>query len=168
MIFHGEKTGRWPLRVSLLILIAGGLMQTQHWPYGKEVVAAGAAGLLVFYPVRFFAKKGKQWLDYVKLLLIPLWAITTVLRVYHLPYANVIGWAPTLLFLVWFFSEGTCYIRAGFNDQSQGKWLGKTVFGVAAGLSVLGILFKIQHWPAANIMLILGVALIGIWLMMGE
>ncbi|WP_204344507.1 GldL-related protein [Psychroserpens algicola] len=151
-----------PLRLAVIILIYGALFKVMHWPYANPLMGFGSISILLLYLIRFFYKKEKVILDYVKLVIVLLWVFKYIIGVFHimsLPYIFEI--LLLVLCIWWLIEEGLDFIS---NRKLKGHLFLKSLyylfFGLTTCLLVVGIIFKIQHWPYGNIMFTLGVLLL--------
>ena len=161
-----KKILTFPLRLALIILLYGGLFKVMHWPYAQTLMLIGSTSIVVLYSIRFIYKKEKVRLDYVKLGLVLLWTTNYYLKAFHIlnvPYIFEI--VLLALFIWWFSEEGLTYFS---RRKLKGKQLLKAMYYLFLGTSiaciVLGITFKIQHWPFGNILFTFGVLLSSIML----
>lgn len=158
-----------PLRLVLIVLIFGALFKVMHWSYAKELMLIGGISIGVLYTIRFFNKKNKVQLDYVKVAFVLLWILNYFIKAFHLfsiPY--ILELALLILFLWWFISEGMDYI----NNRSFKKKgiIIKIIYYLLIGITVIslffGVLFKIQHWPYGSELFVLGTLLLCIALVL--
>ncbi len=129
-----------------------------HWPYSRELMFLGSIAIGVIYLIRFFNKKPKLRLDYVKLALVIIWVFSYFINVFHLyniPY--VIEVCLIILFIWWYAEEGFTYFK---NRKFKKKGLVRVMYYIllVIGLTtfLFGLLFKIQHWPYDSLLFVLG------------
>ena len=159
------KKYTWALKLFISWFLLGSLFLVMHWPFADQVLYAAAAVLAVFYPLRYLAKKNKQLLDHVKLLLAFSVSINIFFRNEHIiPHLIAV-----IFFSFWFFNEGLFYFKFKLqfwkNHQTESHILdenelsvpNKEYYRVAdvflavnAWLCAIGFIFKIMHWPFAS------------------
>ena len=159
-------------KILISILIIGILFKVQHWPFanGLLLIAYSLIGLL--YPIRFFYKKRKRLIDYIKLILIMSWSLDGVFFTLHLPYRNWVEILVGASFLLWVILELINFFRQ-FNNLGSAKeklvilkeLRPKTIFEIAGLVTFLGAIFKIQHWPYGLVLLIVGLSLVCVGLL---
>lgn len=150
--------------VSLALIGIGTIFKLYHWPMATAMLLLGFVFLaFIFYPSTIMAnyrKNGrKRILIHVLALLggIPL-MIGILFKVNHWPLATIllsVGWFILLFVLlpIWFFKK----IKEIETKRE------KTMYAIGAlGLILfeLSTLFKIQHWPGAAMLLLVGAILI--------
>lgn len=62
---------RWSLIASIVLFFSlgiGMLFKIQHWPYGDEVFLISSVAIAIVYSIHFVSKKGKAFLDVLKLI----------------------------------------------------------------------------------------------------
>lgn len=143
--------------IGLALLIAGVLLKIMHWP-GADIsfVAAWVLVLIAMvwrsiahHPIalRTFLR------DLFRLVLVSLW----LLHVMHLPGRAVAWWVLVGC------ACGVLWVDRARLWPKGGKkpWL----LALAGSSVVAGVLFKIMHWPYADLLLITGLlALVVLWL----
>lgn len=162
-----KKVLKIPIRIGIAILLLGILLKIQQLtPYANEIIVASVGLIAVCYTIRFWRKDQKLFLDYVKLILVDVWCINVVFSVWHLPYDYVFESITFISFLIWAVLEGTAYF-AKENEETdismnQILWNGLVVLG---SLSIIGgIMFKILHIGYSDILLGIGLLLIGAYI----
>tara|TARA_R110002074_G_scaffold28098_6_gene81051 strand:+ start:288 stop:821 length:534 start_codon:yes stop_codon:yes gene_type:complete len=157
-----QKILNLPLRLAIVILLFGALFKLMHWPFAKELMFLGGILIGVLYTIRFFNKKDKYQLDYVKLTFVLLWVFSYLVQVFHLFYVPYIFEVCLLiLFLWWFIKEGSSYFKnRKFNKKGPIRVMYYILIGLASFLLFFGLIFKIQHWPYGSELFVLGIVLL--------
>ena len=154
-----NKALTFPIRIALAFLIIGILFEIQHWPFSNQIILISGIVISILYTIRFFLKKNKVVLDYVKLPLVMLWVSTYMVKTLHLLNIhylfNIVLFA---LFVYWFINEGSSYFSNN-RKLKKGKLL-KVIYYLLSIITFLlilfGALFKIQHWPYGSEIITLG------------
>lgn len=124
--------------------------------FGYEAALVSLGLVLVFYSLRFWKKEPKRMVDIARYALVLTWSIHA-LSVLHA--GAFFGWAFMPLLAAALFWGGL-----EMKNQIQGnKSLTELHFLLFGGLAMemAGMIFKVQHWPGANVLLIMGVAIAG-------
>ena len=154
-----KKILRTPLRISIAILLLGMLTKILQWPYAIGIIFFGFLSLGILYTLRFRKKQNKEYVDYVKLILVLFWSTNGILRVLDFPYTLFFQIMTAITFIIWFVMEGTAYFlnedRKGKNNLNQILWNCIMVIGTLA--IIAGSLFKILEWAYAVPVLIFGI-----------
>ncbi len=157
-----------PLRISLMILVLGTLFKVMHWPYGQALISLSSALIMVLYGFRFYFKKDKTMLDYLKLAMVLLWTLSNLIKSFHLftiPYVFEI--LILVLIIWWLIAEGFALLFNRRLKKNKGikisyyVWLFTTI-----SLIAFGVVFKIQHWPFSNIMFTFGMLFLCVFLLL--
>lgn len=143
------------------------LMRISHWPYASEIILAAFATTGILYIVRFWKKPEKQFLDYIKLILVVFWASNGVLRALSFPYTLFFQIVIAITFLTWFIMEGTAYFldedRKVKNNKAQVIWNFAMVIGALA--IIAGSLLNVLNWEFAIPLLVVGIAIIAAYIL---
>jgi len=156
----------FPIRIALIILVYGVLFKVMHWLYAKQLILLGSGLIVLLYSLRFLYKKEKQTLDYVKLGLVLVWVFNYCIKGLHLfniPY--VLDLVLLILFVWWLITEGfTYFIRRKLKNSGVLKlfYYGFSITSLA--LIIIGVLFKIQHWPYGSLIFTFGSLLLSMML----
>lgn len=157
-----KKILNTPLRISIVILLLGLLAKMFQWPYAIGVVFFGFLAIGILYAIRFWRKSTRQYVDYVKLILVIFWTTNGILRILDFPYTLFFQIMTGITFVLWFIMEGTAYFldedRRAKNSLSQIVWNCILVVGTLAIIS--GSLLKILNWTYALPLLGFGILLI--------
>jgi len=157
MINIKDKKLRKPLRLLISLLIIGMLFKIIHWPYSSILIISAFSGIAVLYPIRFKNKTNKALLDYIKLVLVISWVLNSLFTLYHLPYGLLFKIITPIAFISWFAMEGLYYFSANGLKPIPLKYYG--IYVITGLLLLLGLAFKIMHWPYSTLLLILGFSL---------
>ena len=149
----------FPLRIAIIILIFGALFKIIHCPYANILMVIGGLSIGLLYSVRFFFKKGKSKLDYIKLTMIVLWVFSYLIKSFYFNfYSYIIDILLIVLFIYWFIVEGIYYFKN--RKFKKNKFL-KMIYYLLIGLTIFilffGITFKIQHWPYGALLFTIGI-----------
>ena len=162
-----KKILRTPLRILIALFLAGILMQILNLPYANEVLLASFFGIGILYSIRFFKKRDKRFVDYVKLVLVIFWTVNGIFRIMEFPYTIVFQVVIAVSFLTWFFLEGTAYFldedRRTKNSSYQILWNFALVFGTLGIIS--GSLLRILHWEYSIHLLSLGITVVAAYIL---
>ena len=162
-----KKILTMPLRVSIIVLLLGMLMKILEWPMATQVMFVSFAVTGVLYIVRFWKKAVKQFIDYVKLVLISFAATNGILNLMDFPYTIFFQVIIAISFVLWFILEGTAYFldddRRKKNSTVQLIWNLAMVAGTLA--IIAGSILKIFNWEYALPLLILGVFVVAAYIL---
>ncbi len=162
-----KKILKLPLRISLAILLSGILGKMLEWPYATNILLIGFAVLGFLYTIRFFNKAEKEFLDYIKLVLVSFWTLYGIFTVMNFPYTLFFLTMTTISFVLWFIMEGSAYFldedRRAKNSLYHILWNCALVLGTLGLIS--GSLLKILHWDYALHLLSLGITLIAAYIL---
>jgi hypothetical protein len=161
-IMRPPKRFTFILRAALVCVVLGAVFGFLRWTGDLVLYLIGVVTILVLYPFRYAAKRPKVFLDHVKLLLAESWAVVQVLTLLHWPYAFEVSILTTVCFLIWLFKAG---ISEFWTDKrtSPPSPISRTLYTAAFCLVIAGTLFRIQHWPYANVMLLAGLLCCAAW-----
>ena len=160
-----KKTLSIPIRISVSILLIGLLFHILHWPYSIYIISVSFCAISILYVFRFINKATKTSLDIVKLVLVISWSLHGIWTILHLAYITPIRLLAIISGIIWLIAEGFQYFR---TDEPQDfgikTKISNLIFILASILIILGVTFKIIHFPHATTLLIGGVACAIIWL----
>ncbi len=151
-----------PLRIALGVVLAGLVFRVQHWPGAGALLVTGVAGIVLIYPIRYAAKHPKLFLDHVKLSLAVTWPLGTLLQAQHWPCAEPVSLAASVFGLVWITQAGVAEFWSDPERRTPGA-VSITLFSLGLLLVISGTLFRIQHWPFATVLLVVGLACCALW-----
>lgn len=161
-----KKILKAPLRIAVTVLLLGMLAKILQWPFAKELVILGFVAMVLLYSIRFWKKSEKQFLDYVKLVLVSFWATNGILRMMDFPYTLFFQIVTGAAFITWFVMEGTAYFmdedRHTKNSSLRIWWNIAMVLGTLS--IIMGSLMKILQWQFANVLLALGIVMVGVYI----
>jgi hypothetical protein len=148
--------------IAVLLLFSSILMKSNHLPGANIVVALSGYAISIYLPFLLFyrspAQPGRKVETIVGAIATGMITLGITLKIQHMPGASVslvLGMISLALVYV------PMLIRANMKEHmSNRSALMITSGGMGATLFVLGLLFKIMHWPGANIMLIISPAFI--------
>ncbi|WP_430906874.1 GldL-related protein [Maribacter sp. 2-571] len=163
----GKKILKTPLRIAVCILLFGLMAKLLLWPYAEQTVLAGFILVSLLYSFRFIKKTQKQFLDYVKLVLIICWSANGILRMMHFPYTVFFQIVTGAAFITWFVMEGTAYFmdedRHTKNSNVQIWWNVAMVLGTLS--IIVGALMKLVHWQFAEVLLASGIIMVAFYIL---
>lgn len=148
----------------LLLLIAcflvGIVLKLEHWPYAGIVLPTSMVLIGLVYVVRFLYKTSRFLLDYVKLIFVFTWSVGGILTLYHLPFSAIFKTISSSSFAICIFILLYQFITGGKIDGQQKQDL---IFPIAATTALMGVLFKIFHWPYSSFLIAIGLILAFVW-----
>lgn len=144
------------IRLSFAIIIIGILFKIMHWPYSQALLTLGVGIIVILYPVRFYFKKEKKLIDYIKLLLLIIFPLVWYLRLFHLPFPYFFSPISAILFISWIVLE-LYQIYKGENTKNSFSVFPFDIQTLIIGIILLGAFFNLWHYPQANYVLIVGV-----------
>ncbi|MFK7785675.1 MAG: hypothetical protein AB8B56_11195 [Crocinitomicaceae bacterium] len=141
---------------SMLALATSVFVRITGNDLGYEASLLSLGLVLIFYSLRFRRKEPKRMVDFARYGAVITWSLHAVSVIHG---GAFFGWAfiPLLVAgLIW----GGLEVRNQFQGNQSIK---EHHFLLFAGLAIemAGMIFKVQHWPGANILLIMGVAIAG-------
>lgn len=150
--------------VSLALIGFGTIFKILHWPGASIALTLGFLLLgLVFYPATIaasFRKNGRKKLFLHIIAIVGGVALMfgILFKIQHWPGASILltsGWVILLLIFlpIWL-------IIHAINSSNKKETLIYTTGVIGVIIFELSTLFKVQHWPGASIMLIIGAILI--------
>lgn len=148
------------LRFLIGLVIIGSLMLIIHIPYARIFLNSTFALIAIVYFWPYSAKQTKLPVDHIKVLLVVVWSLSGITRMFHLPGNDLFTLTFWLLAVIWLIMDRGAYFRdlskrnPYLPNFSGGGWFYK--LGVA--LVVLGALDKFLHLPGADLAIILGLA----------
>lgn len=151
----------------LLGLVAnclGATFQIAQIEYSEWVLLGGLISLALFYTLRYCAKLSKRNLDTTRLFFILSFVLSRVFSIWHLPgsqFFQILFFVVILAFIALEINHKDNPQRQSNDDSLYRR--GLIFLRLAMILWAIGILFKIQHWPYASYLLMLGFAFISVW-----
>lgn len=145
------------------ITIIAVLFRLMHWPNSMYLFLIGLGGIFILYPIRFYLKKDKVVLDYIKLIFVELFCFTRFIKIHHLLKIDTLEIITDIIGIIWILFEIFNFIN---NIKPEYKpILPKFNFNyIFALIILLGAIFKLMHWPYANILLVIGLILLALFL----
>jgi hypothetical protein len=89
--------------IGLIIYLFGVVFKISHWPYSRFLFLVGLVIILVCYFLRFFYKKIKVFLDYIKMIWLLFFSVGTYFSINHWPYGDMIGFISSGIFWIGLF-----------------------------------------------------------------
>ncbi|MBT8298128.1 MAG: hypothetical protein KJO52_07320 [Maribacter sp.] len=162
-----KKILTMPLRLSIVILLMGMLMKVLEWPLAQEVMFVSFATIGILYVFRFFKKPSRQFIDYVKMVLVFFWTTNGIFNIMDFPYTVLFQVIIAISFVLWFILEGTAYFldddRRAKNSTRQLIWNFVMVAGTLA--IIVGSILKILNWEFALPLLIIGILVLAAYIL---
>ncbi|WP_445711059.1 GldL-related protein [Flavobacterium sp.] len=147
------------IRLSFPIIIISILFKVMHWPYTQLLMTIGLGIIVLLYPVRFYLKKEKRIIDYVKLLVAIFLPLNTYLNLFHLPSHYILPIISSTSFLLYLLLE----LYNNYLNKESSKELTVFPFGVLSviiAILLLGVFYRILHFENATQILITGFVLL--------
>jgi hypothetical protein len=146
--------------ISPALLAVGALFKIHHWPGAGPILVLGFFLLCIFFLpsaiyVLYKENKGKRFFLYLFGLLgfLPLMA-GILFKVQHWKEAGIlltVGFAAT----VFLFLPTLLYVK--IKDSERKDLNTVYIIGVVSGMiHILGLLFKLMHWPGASLLFFVG------------
>lgn len=162
-----KKILTMPLRLSILALLMGMLMKFLEWPMATQLMLLSFISIGILYIIRFWKKPSRQFIDYIKLILVFFWTSNGVFQIMDFAYTIVFQVIIAISFITWFVMEGTAYFlyedRKAKNTNTQLLW---NLAIVAGTLSIIaGSLFKMLNWELAVPLILVGIAIIAAYVL---
>ncbi|WP_273567009.1 hypothetical protein [Maribacter halichondriae] len=162
-----KKILKTPLRISIAVLLVGMTAKIMQWPFAKEIMLISFVAIGILYTARFWKKSEKQYVDYVKLILVMFWTTNGILRILDFPYTLFFQIVTAITFVIWFVMEGTAYFmdedRRAKNTLSHILWNCTLVAGTLG--IICGSLLKILYWEYATHLLSLGITMVAAYIL---
>jgi hypothetical protein len=162
-----KNTMKFSAIAGTIIFGFAALFKIQHWPLAGILMTLGALILAFIFMPSAMGVLWKETHNKNKLLLYVSGFITgflfisgTLFKVQHWPVAGILllGSVVTAVLLL---LPSLLYDRV--NDKEMSHKRPVYIFGAAGAIFyILGMLFKIQHWPAATVLMITGMIILGI------
>jgi hypothetical protein len=144
--------------IGLMLLIAGLFFKIQHWPWQELVLITAWAVILAGIVWRIALRRPIPRAVMARDLFTFGMVSLVVLRMLHLPGVWV-ALAVALvggLAVLW-FDRSRFWPTAG--DRGSQPWL----FYPALAMVLVGVLFRIQHWPYSTELLVGGLVMVAVW-----
>ncbi len=155
-----------PLRISILVLIAGILMKTTAMPFASTVLLVSFFSISILYGIRFYKKEKKQFIDYVKLVLVIFWMLTGIFRTLDFSYTIFFQITAALAFVIWTVMEGTAYfLDYDLRSKNSGSYiLWNMIMVVGTLLLIIGGFLKVLNGAYAIPLILVGIVLISAYI----
>lgn len=159
-----ETAARIGFRVAISLGLLGYLFRVFHWPSGGLLLLFAGLILVMSAALDLARRKPITGLDGARLAVLALAAVVHVFRNLHWPGSNYA--------LMAFVSAGAVYLSlGGFKDvttaraeaHSREGWLTPVARYLTLALFGAQYLFRVQHWPFAFGLLLLGIASALVW-----
>lgn len=152
------------LRLSIAFIIIGSLFKLMHWPFASMLTTIGLGSIVLLYPIRFYLKKEKQLIDYVKLVFLVFFPINVYLKLFHLPTIILLPIITFSSFVLWISLE--LYYR--YLGKPELKYDNSKVypFGILSIIILflfMGFYYKMMNFPFTIPMLLFGFAFITVY-----
>lgn len=151
-----------PLRIFIAVLLLGMIFKIAEWTYATEIILSAFFAIGLLYPIRFLKKPDRQFLDYIKLILVVFWSVNGIFRALDFAYTSFFQVVIAISFIIWIVLEGTAYFldedRKVKNSRSQVLWNFAMVIGTLA--IITGSLLNILGWSFAIPLIVFGGAII--------
>jgi len=140
-------------KVGIAGLIIGALFKILHWPGANLILLISFIWVSVSHFIHFVQIRPKRTIDYAMLLLVVSFMLYQAISIFHWPHRKtalfLFAGAALFFFLSYLFSS----IESNQSKTSLSIAIAKTLSSISI---IIGALFKILHWPGAQIMLITG------------
>jgi hypothetical protein len=155
------------LRILVATMLIGAYLHILRFEYGVYIIVFALLAGTVLYPIRFFLKEEKNFLDYVKLVFVPLYCISKVFVLLHFPYTLYLLIAAAIPGIYWFYQEGLFYFIEVKEEEVKYSYTltSNVLLFTGIGFEMVGYLFKIMRWPGANMILFVGTLILILWIL---
>ena len=162
-----EKILKIPLRVSMTLLLLAMLAQMFDWPHASKMLLLCFSVVGILYAIRFWKKREKKFIAYVKVTLVTFWSINGISSILGFQHAVFFQTIIGITFLIWFIMEGTAYFldedRKSKNSLSQILWNIVMVIGTLA--IIMGSLLNMLNWQFSLPLLAFGILTVAIYIL---
>lgn len=156
-----------PWRIAAAITFIGIMFRLLHIPYASEILLVGLAGIVILYPIHFWKKKKKEFLDYAKLFFVIFATLHYTFNVFHWNHGFLFTRLAQLSLLILIIAYLNDKYYADDKASKKERW--ETLLYVLAGVGIiLGVILKILHWPYGNILMISGLITAAISVVLGS
>ena len=146
-----------PWRIAAAITFIGIMFRLLHIPYASEILLVGLAGIVILYPIHFWKKKKKEFLDYAKLFFVLFGTLHYAFNTFHISYGYVFTRLAQLSILVLFIA----YVSNKYGEDKKAtvsERLELLMYTLAGFGIVIGVILRILHWSYSNYFMIGGLA----------
>jgi hypothetical protein len=152
MKISAENWFKFAVRISIGFLIIGVMFKIMHWPGANIITIGSLISIGFFSAVGFAAKKPKVTLDYIRLMLAESFVINAIFTWLHWSY-KAIPWTFLFIsFILWIWYDGFAFSQ----NKTPKEKIPDVLLIVGGILVVIGVIFKVMHWPGAGMMLVIG------------
>lgn len=154
------------LRLSGTTFVVSILFKIMHWPMASIALLVSWAFAMAAAGVKLYKAKPTGALDVT--LFVALAGLVTgyVFKWMHWPFADLLMSAGALVGVAYLALGGASRLSKGLQELRSGT-ASRLTFGLAASISILGILFKKMHWPYASILILISAICWLAWLWIG-
>jgi hypothetical protein len=150
--------------IGIAVLIFGTLFKVLHWPGANIMILTGGAVAALAAIAVLVIKPGPKPASAVLRTLTGAQIITFLLfKLFHLPFADAWVLAAMVSTVGLLFVERD---RPGIQRVLALRFSALLIIGVA--LVVGGTVFKVMHWPGANMQLLLGMTGCAVWFLIPQ
>lgn len=143
--------------IGIAAMIIGFMFKVMHWPGANASVLAG--GLVIMFSLVLDLTSRPLSLGPVLRSLAGVLITATVLfKLLHWPFATMIMYGALAATLATLVVARDQFNARQFLDQRL-LWL----LVVSAATAIVGLLFKVMHWPAGSILFVLGMSGCATW-----
>jgi hypothetical protein len=148
--------------IGIATMIIGFMFKVMHWPGANASVLAG--GLLIMVSLVLDLTSRPLSLGLVLRSLAGVLLTATVLfKLLHWPFANVVMYGALAATIAVLVVERDQLNARQFLDQRL-LWL----LVVSAATALVGMLFKVMHWPAGSVLFVLGMSGCALWFVVND
>ncbi|MCB0396631.1 MAG: hypothetical protein KDD36_08260 [Flavobacteriales bacterium] len=151
------------IKCALVLVLVGNCLGRLHQPYASVLMLVGYMIIGVVYTLRYFGKQPRKEQDHYKLVLALTFALSGVAMFSSDPWWSYLTWLFPAVFL-FFLVNGMGPVMLRFLGGSDPSFVNKLLGSVGFTLWVVGSMFKIMHWPGANMLYVISVGLLSVWL----
>jgi hypothetical protein len=154
-----------PEKIMIGFLIFGGIYRMMGWPNSHRIMAGSLIGFALIYLIQFFNNPSKTRLGYFTVIALLIGVANGIVSIYYLPHAHIYQMLALLCGFVWLGLEVYNFMKSGkIKRQETWRYLIKDGLYVAAfGITGLGVISKIMHWPGAGLLIIVGLSIGALW-----
>lgn len=140
------------------LIVLGRFFKIQHYPNSNEFTIVGLIMACSIIGYQLLSKKDRKVHHYLGGLIVLLLLISTVMRLIRASYLKEITIALFALGIVYVIA----YLYEMNKTQNISRVIKSNLILILGSLSILlGALFKIQHWPGASPLLLIGLLTVG-------
>lgn len=148
------------------LLILGFLISVQRWPYGNLIMVCACAAIVLGHTVEVIRNKNRSLTHYLSLGAVVCACTYWVLLILHYPYKFLFGIGALVFFIAYYFMDRfTNKESKAISDQldlEEDTPSKITFYNASFVIIILGALFKILHFPGGDLLLVIGLIIVGI------